>query len=124
MTEEDTKIINSINLDEKIAKEENIKPIDDAQKTKENFLSEFNECFKNNNIDQNTNNLFYSFCMNNNQLSQNDINQIPIVLNKDQLYNSFVLFQQYLYWNMRKNNLQKNTDNNSINNINIKVNEE
>ena len=76
MSEEDSNNINNINninIDENITKEENIKFQNDIQKKKDNLLSEFNECFKNTNINKNNDKFFSYICMDDNQLNPNDI---------------------------------------------------
>ena len=108
---------------EKKENEEKVKLLDDdvMNKSNEILINEFNEYFRNNNINKD-NLLFNSFNINNNkEFNINDANQLPFILDKDQFYQSFVLFQKYIYWNMQKkynqkiNQEQLNTNNNIVN---------
>ena len=91
------KIINA-NDNERINKEKNI--------NNEKLMIEFEEYF-NNNLDNKDNNIFNSLNLDNiKELSEDEVNKLPFILNKDQFYQSFVLFQKYLYWNMHRNYIQ------------------
>ena len=62
---------------------------------------------------------------NNNHISQNDndedMNSFPITINKEQLYQTFILFHKFITYNMNKN---KNIDNNNISHDQNKANSE
>ena len=95
----------------------------DKDKTNENLINEFNEYFRSNNINKDI--IFRSFNIDNNdkEFNNNEINQVPFILDKEQFYQSFVLFQKYIYWNMQKNYMQKINQEHQKNNKNIIIND-
>ena len=114
MSEDKKQLISNINQNnnknqskEKVRISENLAEAQNNEK----LINEFNEYFQNNNI--NKENLFSSFNNDNNNLNinkeftNNQVNQFPFFLDKEQFYQSFVLFQKYIYWNMQKNYLQR-----------------
>ena len=109
--------------EEKIKKNEREK----MNMNNEHLINEFNEYFRNNNIQKE--NIFNSFNINNNSNSNsnkefniNGIELFPFILDKEQFYQSFVLFQKYIYWNMQKNYMEKINKEN-LNNKNIIIND-
>ena len=132
---EDEKIILKSNAniessEEKIKEpsEEKIKSSDskDINRTNEKLINEFDEYFENNynNKDNNIPNMPNCFHIeNNNDLNINGVNQFPCFLDKDQFYQSFLLFQRYLYWNMHKNYMQNINQKQNNNNKNININD-
>ena len=80
----------------------------------ENLIEEFDEYFKNNITNEERNELNSINIDNIKELKSDEINKLPFILNKEQFYQSFVLFQKYLYWNIQKKciqNLEKTKDN-------------
>ena len=108
--------------EEKIKKNEREK----MNMNNEHLINEFNEYFRNNNIQKE--NIINSFNINNNsnsnkEFNNNGIELFPFILDKEQFYQSFVLFQKYIYWNMQKNYMEKiNQENLNNKNINDKQN--
>ena len=80
----------------------------------ETLMKEFDEYFKNNITNEERNELNSLNIDNIKELKSDEINKLPFILNKEQFYQSFVLFQKYLYWNIHKNyfqNLKKSNNN-------------
>jgi hypothetical protein len=81
----------------------------------ETLMKEFDEYFKNNITNEARNELNSINIDNIKELKSDEINKLPFILNKEQFYQSFVLFQKYLYWNIQKNYIQNlEKSNNSI----------
>ena len=80
----------------------------------EKLMGEFDEYFKNNITNEERNELDSINIDNIKELKNDEINKLPFILNKEQFYQSFVLFQKYLYWNIKKKciqNLEKSKNN-------------
>lgn len=80
----------------------------------EKLMKDFDEYFKNNITNEERNELNSINIDNIKELKSDEINKLPFILNKDQFYQSFVLFQKYLYWNIQRNyfhNLEKSNNN-------------
>ena len=107
---------------------ENINDLDETNKSTKKLITEFDEYFKNNITDKDENIINSLNIDNIKDLQEDEVNKLPFILNKDQFYQSFVLFQKYLYWNMHKNYMQnveqsKHTKNKEEKNKNsIKIN--
>ena len=109
-------LINNYNSD--IAKNQTLVPNINTNLNTNSFSQEniFNEFFNSINLQESKNNSSFSESINSNPENQN------IIMNKDQLYHIFILFQKLLNQNfLRKNNLknEESTTNNTINNNNI-----